>query len=321
MLEAYPAAPQYTLATMAEAERPHLAVEGAQRARVAAASVAAGLLLFGGALWTALIEAKDPSVGVLQGLAPALHGLAVNPIDPRTVHEQFLVHHQTMLILAWVVSSLGAIAMIFPLRYLAAAERARSATPSMIPSYLAQYAPLLIALFVPAYEIGLLVGAHNYLSHSARTADAITAASGGGLRYALFLIATVGQLAVTAAFVMISMRASRVGLITRMMSGIGVISGVLFLIPLTPLPVVQALWLVFLGASLLEFGGRPLPEAWASGVAVPWPPQQPRQPRQPRQARPARPVRGGRTSPPPAPEPVVPRGPSPSASKKRKRRR
>ena len=48
----------------------------------------------------------------------------------------------------------------------------------------------------------------------------------------------------------------------------------LFLIPLTPLPVVQALWLIFFGAMLLEFGSRPLPEAWtvARGAAVAGPP-------------------------------------------------
>jgi hypothetical protein len=306
---------------MADAER-QLAVEGAQRLRVAACSVAAGLFFFGGQLAVTAVGAKEQTIGVLQGLAPALQGLRAAAIDPRTVHEQFLVHNQVALIAAFLVSNLGALAMIAPLRYLAAAERARSSSPSALIGYLALYGPILLAVFLPAFEISLIIGAHNYLSHSARDAAAITAATGGGLRVAFQLILTLGTLGVAGAFIMISMRAMRVGLLTRMMGIVGIIGGVLFLIPLTPLPVVQALWLVFVGAMLLGFGGRPLPEAWTAGEARPWPPRQSARPARP--ARPARqPPRGMRRGAvnPPVPAPAAPRGPSPSASKKRKRRR
>ena len=104
-----------------------------------------------------------------------------------------------------------------------------------------------------------------------------------------------------------------------MMGIVGIIGGVLFLIPLTPLPVVQALWLVFVGAMLLGFGGRPLPEAWIAGEARPWPPRQSSRPARPAR-QPARGMRRGAVNPP-VPAPAAPRGPSPSASKKRKRRR
>ncbi len=303
---------------MADAER-QLAVEGAQRLRVAAFSVLAGLFFFGGQLWVTAIGAKEQTIGVLQGLAPAFNGLRAAQIDPRTVHEQFLVHHQAALIAAFLISNLGALAMIMPLRYLAAAERLRSPAPSAVVGYLALYGPILLAVFLPAFEISLILGAHSYLSHSARDAAAITAATAGGVRVAFQLVLTLGTLGVAGAFIMVSLRAMRVGLLTRMMGIVGIISGVLFLIPLTPLPVVQALWLVFVGAMLLGFGGRPLPEAWAAGEARPWPSKQSTRP-----ARPVRPasrgLRRGAVNPP-VPAPAAPRGPSPSASKKRKRRR
>lgn len=302
---------------MAEAER-QLTIEGAQRLRVAVASVFAGILLFGGDLWVGLIQAKDPTIGLLQGLKPALHGVAASAVDPRTAHEQFVIHHQTTLIFGFLVSALGALALIFPLRYLAAAERLRSPRPSPVTSYLALFGPLALAVSVPAYEIARIIGAHDYISHAARTAAAIDAATGGGVRLALAVLATLGQLAVAAGFVLISLRAMRVGLLTRMLGTIGIISGVLFLIPLTPLPVVQALWLVFIAALLLEFAGKPLPPAWAVAEARPWPSGG----SSPRERRPARQPRGRLApSPPPTPQPVIPRGPSPSASKKRKRRR
>jgi hypothetical protein len=305
---------------MADAER-QLAVEGAQRLRVAACAVVAGLFFFGGQLWVTTIGAKEQTIGILQGLAPALNGLRAAAIDPRTVHEQFLVHNQVVLIAAFVISNLGTLAMIIPLRYLAAAERVRSPAPSALPERLALYGPILLAVFLPAFEISLILGAHSYLSHSARDAAAITAATAGGVRVAFQLILTLGTLGVAGAFIMISLRSMRVGLLTRMMGIVGIIAGVLFLIPLTPLPVVQALWLVFVGAMLLGFGGRPLPEAWAAGEARPWPPKQSSRP--PRAARqPPRGMRrGAAAASPPVPAPAAPRGPSPSASKKRKRRR
>jgi hypothetical protein len=307
---------------MADAER-QLAVEGAQRVRVAACALTAGLFFFGGQLWVAVIGAKEPTVGVLQGLAPAFHGMAAAMVDPRTIHEQFLVGHQYSLIASFVISNLGALGMLVPLRYLAAAEQARSATPSKVASYLALYGPILLAVFLPTFEISLILGAHSYLSHSARTAAAITAATAGGLRVALQLILTVGTLSLAAAFILISLRAMRVGLLTRLMGIVGIIGGVLFLIPLTPLPVVQSLWLVFFAAMLLRFGGRPLPEAWTVVEARPWPAREraPRQPRQPRTAAAPRGRRRGGASEPAVPAPVVPSAPSPSASKKRKRRR
>jgi hypothetical protein len=305
---------------MADAER-QLAVEGAQRVRVAACALTAGLFFFGGQLWVAVVGAKEPTIGVLQGLTPAFHGLAAAAVDPRTIHEQFLVSHQYSLIASFLISNLGALGMLVPLRYLAGAEMARSPTPSRIAGQLALFGPIMLAVFLPAFEISLILGAHSYLSHSARTAAAITAATAGGLRVAFQLILTVGTLALAAAFIMISLRAMRIGLLTKLMGIVGIIGGVLFLIPLTPLPVVQALWLVFFAAMLLQFGGRPLPEAWSVLEPRPWPARErvARQPRQPRQ--PPRGLRRGGAASPPVPAPAAPSGPSPSASKKRKRRR
>jgi hypothetical protein len=303
---------------MADAER-QLAVEGAQRPRVAALSVLAGLLFFGGQIWTTLTLSKEASIGILQGLAPAFSGLKEAAIDPRTVREQFLVHHQFTLIAGFVISGIGVIAMIAPLRYLASAERFRAPTPSALTGQFALGGPIMYGVFLLAFEISLIIGAHSYLSHDARTYTALNHATGGGVRIALQLISTVGTLLLAVVFIMVSLRSMRVGLLTKLMGMVGIASGVLFLIPLTPLPVIQALWLIFFGATLLGFGGKPLPEAWAAGEARPWPPRQPPAARQPRGS--ARGSRRGSQRQPAVPEPAVPRGPSPSASKKRKRRR
>jgi hypothetical protein len=88
------------------------------------------------------------------------------------------------------------------------------------------------------------------------------------------------------------------------MGVLGIIVGILFVIPIgSPVPVVQAFWLVALA---LLFSGRwpsGVPPAWASGQAEPWPsPQQLRE-------------RAEEPAPPPEPVPV------PAGRRKRKKRR
>jgi hypothetical protein len=82
-----------------------------------------------------------------------------------------------------------------------------------------------------------------------------------------------GSVATAFLFVMLPLRARRVGLMSPFMSIIGVIAGVLFVLPLLPgVPVVlQAFWLVALGLLYLGTwpGGRG--PAWESGEAEPWP--------------------------------------------------
>jgi hypothetical protein len=71
--------------------------------------------------------------------------------------------------------------------------------------------------------------------------------------------------------VTIAVVAMRVGLLTRFLGYLGAISAVLFVLPLVPVPIVQAYWL---GALAMLFAGRSpsgTPPAWQSGEAIPWP--------------------------------------------------
>ena len=121
---------------------------------------------------------------------------------------------------------------------------------------------------------------------------------------------------------MISLNAMRVGLLTRFMGVLGIITGGLQILPFGgPLPVVQCFWLLMLALLFLGRWPNGQPPAWRTGNAEPWPSAAERA-----RAAPAR-VRGGaRRGPEPEapsaePEPVA-AGPSPSASaRKRKRKR
>ncbi len=133
-------------------------------------------------------------------------------------------------------------------------------------------------------------------------------------------------------FVLLALNGMRVGLLTRFMGVLGIIVGVLFVIPLgASLPIVQAFWLIALGALFLGKWPAGLPPAWVTGEAQPWPTQQElREARIARtsddddddeEERPRRAGRRERAEPPETPAPELPeRRPHPS-SKKRKRKR
>ena len=71
---------------------------------------------------------------------------------------------------------------------------------------------------------------------------------------------------------LIALNAMRVGLLTRFMGVLGIITGALQILPFGgPLPVVQSFWLLMLS---LLFSGRwtgGTPPAWRTGNAEPWP--------------------------------------------------
>ena len=136
----------------------------------------------------------------------------------------------------------------------------------------------------------------------------------------LFGASFAGSVAIGFLYVMMPLRARRVGLLSPFMSILGVVAGALFVLQLLPLVpiVVQAFWLGAVGALYLGNwpGGRG--PAWESGESEPWPtPAQ----RRGLEAMPERdePERESLLDPsePVEPEPV-PRRPS---SRKRKRRR
>ncbi|MGD0197285.1 MAG: hypothetical protein ABSC56_05190 [Solirubrobacteraceae bacterium] len=293
-----------------------LEIEGAQRRRVAALAILAGVLyLIGQILVEVLVTSKSPSIGLLQGLAPALqHGAKAAAVDPRLADARFLDKHAVTDLVGWILSGIALVAMSWPLGYLRDAAVARGAPPSRVSHVLSRYAAPFLGVISVAFAISDVIGAHQFLHDAVQNTAAYNASVGGTLRDVLELLYLVGYLSLAIGFVLVALRAMRVGLVTRALGIIGIVGGVLFVIPIVPIPVVQFLFLGGVGLTLLEVAGMVLPPAWAAGEAIPWAPQQPRQ-------------RGGQRSPRReprgslAPVPTPPPAPSRSASKKRKRRR
>jgi hypothetical protein len=130
----------------------------------------------------------------------------------------------------------------------------------------------LAAISGVAYAIVIAMKASDFVSHGSQTYEqAHSLTSGAGL-VALPLLGQFAALLLAVAFVMTSLNAMRVGLLTKFMGYLGIFSGVLVMFPIgSPVPVVQGFWLLALA---YLFSGRwpsGVPPAWRSGKAEPWP--------------------------------------------------
>jgi hypothetical protein len=144
------------------------------------------------------------------------------------------------------------------------------------------------------------------------------AADLSGAGPALVALATAGTVALAFLFVMLPIRARRVGILSPFMGVLGAIAGALIIIPLASVSsVIQAFWLGALGALFLGRwpGGRG--PAWETGEAEPWPTAAQRRGVAPPPAKPEPPAELD-PSLPAEPEPAPQR---PASRKRRKKRR
>lgn len=234
----------------------------------------------------------------------------------------FFHDHALGLIAGSALLGLGYLALGLPLVYLFRAAKARRPELPRLAQICAYVGPLALALGVVALQIVITIRANNYIDRG--DADYFAArnltSSGGALVPAA--IGQIGAISLGFSFVLINLNAMRVGLLTRFMGVLGIIVGVLFVLPLgTPAPVVQAFWL---GAVAYLISGRwpnGVPPAWASGEAEPWPTgAELRAAREERDGAKPEP-RDERAGAPKPPVPARPVGPAHASAKKRKRKK
>ncbi len=306
-----------------------LADEQGRRIPAAVASIAAGALTLGGGALAAWVYSDLPAVPVLDAMRERLAG--GSPPQPGLKARQVLWYDDNAirLILVSVVLALAAAAIGLALTHLYRSVRARRPETPRGVVYAAVAGAVLVAVSGLVQAIGVSIEASSFASSANQTSDAARDVLQGPAIVAALLLRQVGVFAIGFAFVLLALNGMRVGLLTRFMGVLGIIVGVLFIIPLgASLPIVQSFWLIALGALFLGRWPAGLPPAWVTGEAQPWPTQQ--ELREARMARTTggagdeRPRRAGRrerAEPPETPAPELPeRRPHPS-SKKRKRKR
>jgi hypothetical protein len=174
-----------------------------------------------------------------------------------------------------VVVALGALALIVPLRYLYAAARARRPQTPNVGLVMAIAGPIGLAAGQLLIHGGLVIRADDFAASADHSSQAARDVFRGGLLVAGQLVWQAAVIAVAFAFVLVCLNAMRAGLLTRFMGVLGIIVGVLFVIPIgSPLPIVQTFWLLALAALIAGRWPNGVPPAWRTGEAVPWPTQQ-----------------------------------------------
>jgi hypothetical protein len=271
----------------------------------------------------AAIGAAAGAVLVLGGGIALVSTLSSSKTDELTSQLLFYDHHSSSLLLGTIVAGLGSICMIAPLVFLFRATKARRPQLPGVALITAWFGPIAAGVGQIALQVVLLDKAHAFATTGAQTYAQAKHLTDEGILKAMQGLVLAGQLSLGFAFVLISLNAMRVGLLTRFMGVLGIIVGVLFVIPLGTLQVVQPFWLLTLTALFLGRWPSGVPPAWQTGKAQPWPTQQ--EVREEREkAKAAQLKAAGKAEPEAEPEPAAAAataGPAHPTSKKRKRKR
>jgi hypothetical protein len=303
-----------------------LADEARRRRQAGAVAVAAGLLTICSGVLAALVYRDKPNVPVLDALRERLS--SDQPAVGLKVRQAlFYDEHAASIVLVSLLLALAAVAMGLTLSHLYRSTKARRPELTTAAVVLAIAGSITVAVSELSLAISVVVQSHNLAGVAHPTADAARDALTPPTALAAGILRQLGVFMLGGGFILIALNAMRVGLLTRFMGVLGIIVGGLFIIPLgASLPIVQAFWLLAIGALFLRYWPPGLPPAWVTGEAQPWPTQQ--EIREQRMAQ--KEARAGgapkaprrqRPEPPETPAPEAPARPPHSSSKKRKRKR
>jgi Domain of unknown function (DUF4386) len=280
-----------------------LEYEARTRNRQAAVALAAGILL----LVAVVIQIGGPHVKVNEKT------LGLITENKRATRD----------LIGSIVAAFSLFSVGWTLLWLWDAARARDSNlkPSFM-GWIAVAGAAIQAVGVIVYAAAFGNAASDFVSHGSQTYPEANHLLSGGVLVAGQIANYFGLLLLAVALVLISLNAMRVGLLPRFLGYLGIIAGVLTIIPIVPIPVVEA---YFLFALAYLFSGRwpsGVPPAWSSGRAERWPSSAELRAARGQVAPRAR--RGRRApAPEPAPEPVgaPTRTTTRSATPKRKRKR
>ena len=280
-----------------------LAYEARVSKRQAGLAAAAGILLIAGVA----IQLGGPHVSVDEKTLGLI-----------TENKRF-----TRDLLGSVATGLSLIAVGGTLHFLWGAARARE--PNLRPSFMGKLAlagGVIEGVCVVVYVIGFGAAASDFVSHGSQTYPQAQTLLGRASLLAPQLGNYLGLFLLAIGLVLVSLNAMRVGLLTRFLGYLGIIGGVLTIIPLVPIPIVEAYWLLALAYLLSGRWPSGVPPAWSSGKAEPWPSnQQLRAARGQPAGRDARPKPSARPAPETAGASVPATGGTRSTTPKRKRKR
>lgn len=172
-----------------------------------------------------------------------------------------------------VLNGAGLVLLAATLVFLLSATRARRPGAGQGTMITAAVGGVLAAAGGIAYGIEISSKAQQFVAHGAQTYVQANSLISGGTLAVLQYAGLLGSLLLAIAFVLTSLGAMRVGLLTKFLGYLGIVAAAasILLIESLPAQVIQIAWL--LGVAYLLAGRWPNgdPPAWRVGEAVPWP--------------------------------------------------
>lgn len=172
-----------------------------------------------------------------------------------------------------VINSLGLLGLAATLVFLFWLSRTRRPETSKATRIAALAGGVLAAVGGVAYAVVLSIKSHEFTTQGAQTYlqanKLISTAAVAGLQY----IGLIGSLLLAIAFVLVTMNAMRVGLLTRFLGYLGIAAAAasVLLFGSAPALLVEVFWLLSVAYLLAGRWPGGDPPTWKTGVAEPWP--------------------------------------------------
>ena len=243
--------------------------EAEQRPRAAIAALLAGVLTLASNILLTVGLRDFPVSNVLDALDASVD----DRLEPlRAEQVAFIDDHLAVLLGSALAGALAFLGMALTLLFLHRATAARRAEIPRFIRFIAVAGPVTAAVGTLMAMIARSVASASFLGGDDRSVDAARDALSPAAAQAGQLLALIGTFGLALAIGFIALNAMRAGLLTRFLGVLGVIAGILWIIPFDQLAIVRSLWFIMLGVLLL--GSTRLPLAWKTGRAEPWPTQQ-----------------------------------------------
>jgi hypothetical protein len=309
--------------------RTQVTFELERRRRLAVPAFAGGVLYLLSQIIISGTLNGAPTVGLVQGIEPALKGVADPVTSPRADEVKFISHHAFALIAGSVVAAIALVILVAVLLFLFEAARFRRSEIFAPARALALFGGIGFAIVAVAHQVVGAVLTHKFAmpghDHSSHAVE--QALTKGTANLAVQYLSLLAGLALAAGTVATMMAAQRVGLVPRWLGFLGMFTGILLFIPIGGAQLgglIPAFFLVMMGILLIGKWPGGDPPAWEAGEARPWPTAAEQRAARERAAGKLTPVAAGAgaagspAAAPPAPEP---KAPTTSRSQRRKRRK
>jgi hypothetical protein len=250
--------------------------ETERRGRLTVPAFAGGFLYLLSAITIAGTLKGAPTVGLLQGLSPALKGEAEPSVSPRAAEVKFISHHAFALLAGSFLAAVAVAALTMILLLVLEATRFRRPQTWAAAYPLVLYGGIAVVIVTIGHQLVSAIETHNFaVGHDFSGHAVDKALTKGTANEVVDYVDLLAGLALAAGMIGTMINAIRVGILPRWMGILGIFTGLLLFLPIggAELQVVPAFWMVMMGILFAQKWPNADPPAWLAGEARPWPSQ------------------------------------------------